>query len=243
MGMTTTNTTNIQKSKTITGNSTIIGNSTVGVNTTGIISSLPIPTIGVQDTIESINILRVGNCELSIVESVYIARQKIVDKYIEKVFEHKNMTYEDFQKYMSIYIPMGWAEIDLYNAVFRQLKKTPNSNIKKLINKYIKNNKIFLTDFTDQYMGKLIIFDFIDFVGLDNFVDFVGPIPEHNNIPNFFEILPLILFIYPYSEKFEKFIIESNNPMLLSTLRDKMPSAISNALDNYEALKILLELK
>lgn len=237
--ITTTNTTN----KTITGNSTIIGNSTISVNTGGIISPIPISTLAVQDALESIHTLRVGNCELSIVESVYIARQKIVDKYIEKVFEHKNMTYEDFQKYMSIYIPMGWAEIDLYNAVFRQLKKTPNSNIKKLINKYIKNNKIYLTGFTDQYMGKLIIFDFIDFVGLDNFVDFVGPIPEHNNIPNFFEILPLILFIYPYSEKFEKFIIESNNPMLLSILRDKMPSAISNALDNYEALKMLLELK
>ena len=150
------------------------------------------------------------------------------------------MTYEDFQKYMSICIPMGWAEIDLYNAVFRQLKKTPNSNIKKLINKYIKTNKIYLTD---KYMEKLIIFDFIDFVGLDNFVNFVGPIPEHNNLPIFFEILPLILFIYPYSEKFEKFIIESNNQILLSILRDKMPSAISNALDNYEALKILLELK
>lgn len=232
--MTTTNTTNIQKL-----NKTIIGNSTVGVNTGGIISSIPVSTLQ-ADMIESINILRVGNCELSIVESVYIARQKIVDKYIEKVFEHKNMTYEDFQKYMSICIPMGWAEIDLYNAVFRQLKKTPNSNIKKLINKYIKNNKIYLTD---KYMEKLIIFDFIDFVGLDNFVNFVGPIPEHNNLPNFFEILPLILFIYPYSEKLEKFIIESNNPILLSILRDKMPSAISNALDNYEALKILLEFK
>lgn len=240
MSMTTTNTTNIQKSKTTTGNSTIIGNNTVGVNTGGIISSIPTLTIGEQDTIESINILRVGNCELSIIESVYIARQKIVDKYIEKVFEHKNMTYEDFQKYMSICIPMGRAEIDLYNAVFRQLKKTPNSNIKKLINKYIKNNKIYLTD---KYMEKLIIFDFIDFVGLDNFVNFVGPISENDKLPNFFEILPLILFIYPYSEKFEKFIIESNNPMLLSMLRDKMPSAISNALDNYEALKILLEFK
>ena len=201
--MATTNTTNMHKlNKTIIGNSTtIIGNNTVGVNTGGIISSIPISTLAVQDTIESIYNLRVGNCELSIVESVYIARQKIVDKYIEKVFEHKNMTYEDFQKYMSICIPMGWAEIDLYNAVFRQLKKTPNSNIKKLINKYIKTNKIYLTD---KYMEKLIIFDFIDF---------------------------------------EKFIIESNNPMLLSILRDKMPSAISNALDNYEALKILLELK
>ena len=235
MSMTTTNTIN----KTITGNSTIIGNGTVGVNTGGIISSIPILTVQ-ANTIESIYNLRVGNCELSIVESVYIARQKIVDKYIEKVFEHKNMTYEDFQKYMSIYIPMGWAEIDLYNAVFRQLKKTPNSNIKKLINKYIKNNKIYLTD---NYMEKLIIFDFIDFVGLDNFVNFVEPISENNNLPNFFEILPLILFIYPYSEKFENFIIESNNPILLSILRDKIPSAISNALDNYEALKILLEFK
>ena len=240
--MTTTNTTNIQKlNKTIIGNSTTItGNNTVGVNTGGIISSIPISTLAVQDTIESIYNLRVGNCELSIVESVYIARQKIVDKYIEKVFEHKNMTYEDFQKYMSIYIPMERAEIDLYNAVFRQLKKTPNSNIKKLINKYIKNNKIYLTD---KYMEKLIIFDFIDFVGLDNFVNFVAPISENDKLSDFFEILPLILFIYPYSEKFEKFIIESNNPILLFTLRDKIPSAISNALDNYEALKILLELK
>lgn len=234
--MTTTNTTN----KTITGNSTIIGNNTVGVNTGGIISSIPISTLSVQDNIESINILRVDNCELSIVESVYIARQKIVDKYIEKVFEHKNMTYEDFQKYMLIYIPMKRAEIDLYNAVFRQLKKTPNSNIKKLINKYIKNNKIYLTD---KYMEKLIIFDFIDFVGLDNFVNFVAPISENDKLSYFFEILPLILFLYPYSEKFEKFIIESNNPILLSILRDKIPSAISNALDNYEALKILLEFK
>ena len=100
---TTANTTNIQKSKTITGNSTIIGNNTIGVNTGGIISSLPISAIGIQsNTTESIYNFRVGNCELSIVESVYIARQKIVDKYIEKVFEHKNMTYEDFQKYMSI---------------------------------------------------------------------------------------------------------------------------------------------
>lgn len=238
---TTTNTTNIQKSKTITGNSTIIGNNTIGVNTGGIISSLPISAIGIQsNTTESIYNFRVGNCELSIVESVYIARQKIVDKYIEKVFEHKNMTYEDFQKYMSIYIPREWAEIDLYNAVFRQLKKTPNSNIKKLINKYIKNNKIYLTD---KYMEKLIIFDFIDYVGLDNFVNFVEPISENDNLPNFFEILPLILFIYPYSEKFEKFIIESTNPILLNTLRDKRPSAILNALNKYEALKILVEFK
>ena len=238
---TTTNTTNIQKSKTITGNSTIIGNTTIGVNTGGIISSLPISAIGIQsNTTESIYNFRVGNCELSIVESVYIARQKIVDKYIEKVFEHKNMAYEDFQKYMSIYIPMEWAEIDLYNAVFRQLKKTPNSNIKKLINKYIKNNKIYLTD---KYMEKLIIFDFIDYVGLDNFVNFVEPISENDNLPNFFEILPLILFIYPYSEKFEKFIIESTNPILLNTLRDKRLSAILNALNKYEALKILVEFK
>lgn len=238
---TTANTTNIQKSKTITGNSTIIGNNTIGVNTGGIISSLPISAIGIQsNTTESIYNFRVGNCELSIVESVYIARQKIVDKYIEKVFEHKNMTYEDFQKYMSIYIPMEWAEIDLYNAVFRQLKKTPNSNIKKLINKYIKNNKIYLTD---KYMEKLIIFDFIDYVGLDNFVNFVEPISENDNLLNFFEILPLILFIYPYSEKFEKFIIESTNPILLNILRDKRPSAILNALNKYEALKILVEFK
>lgn len=40
MSMATTNTTNIQKLKTISGNSTIIGNSAVGVNTGGIISSI-----------------------------------------------------------------------------------------------------------------------------------------------------------------------------------------------------------
>ena len=92
-------------------------------------------------------------------------------------------------------------------------------------------------------MEKLIIFDFIDYVGLDNFVNFVEPISENDNLPNFFEILPLILFIYPYSEKFEKFIIESTNPILLNILRDKRPSAILNALNKYEALKILVEFK